>query len=81
LLSERHESDDDAVFFQHLSEWHDACMSISKRAGDRSPEILHVLCFAKANESRCISLQIIVDLRMFNTTATEAMTLFIALTS
>jgi hypothetical protein len=37
LLSVQHESDDGAVSFQHLSNWHDACISNCETAGDRSP--------------------------------------------
>jgi hypothetical protein len=38
LLGVQHESDDDAVSFQHLSNWHDACISNSEAAGAKQEE-------------------------------------------
>jgi pimeloyl-ACP methyl ester carboxylesterase len=37
LLSVQHESDDGPVFFQHLSNWHETCLSNCESAEDRSP--------------------------------------------
>jgi hypothetical protein len=39
LLSLKHASDDEAVSFQHISNWHDACMSNCENAGEKTPRI------------------------------------------
>ena len=39
LLSVKHESDGDAVSFQYLGNWHDACLFKSENAGERSPNL------------------------------------------
>lgn len=39
LLSVKHESDGDAVSFQYLSNWHDACILKGESAGERWPNL------------------------------------------
>jgi hypothetical protein len=39
LLSVKHESDGDAVSFQYLSNWHDACIFKGESAGERWPNL------------------------------------------
>ena len=39
LLSLKHASDDEAVSFQHISNWHEACIFSCENAGDGPPRI------------------------------------------
>ena len=51
MLVAQHESVDDAVFFQHLGNWQDTCLSNCETAEDRSPNSEGVIQLAITSDS------------------------------